>query len=311
MNLKKLLIQKNMKTLFAIDNSGSTYGNRLYYLELEKILNSYWKEGDEIYVWGSNFIKINKSQINFEKMEINSVIGGGTRSEEIAKIAIDAGINYREHLLIVTDGGVWIDSIDESSKILKENNINFKFVTTFIIGQNGNLSVGAPYCRNCPNITYYIEKEDSKIILASLLPEDIKILSKIHNQDFNYEYFKDNYEGINRAIQAKMIGADIDYELIQDLNLLKEKIIKSIPKSELKYFSEKWNELNKMVNGGLKNSFTLNSIYAAKKNYDENQILFNNQNILYSGLPNMPSLYDIVGFLEKSNLNDNQDDIKK
>ena len=76
---------------------------------------------------------------------------------------------------------------------------------------------------------YYILywKRDSKIILASLLPEDIKILSKIHNQDFNYENFKDNYKGINRAIQVKMIGADIDYELIKFLNLLKEKIINS------------------------------------------------------------------------------------
>ena len=51
MNLKKLLIQKNMKTLFAIDNSSSTYENRLYYLGMEKILNSYWNEGDEIYDW--------------------------------------------------------------------------------------------------------------------------------------------------------------------------------------------------------------------------------------------------------------------
>ena len=66
-----------------------------------------------------------------------------------------------------------------------------------------------------------------------------------------------------------------------------------------------------MVNGGLKNKFTLNSIYAAKKNYDKNQILFNNQNILYSGIPNIPSLYDILGYLEKSNLKDNKKGIRK
>ena len=66
-----------------------------------------------------------------------------------------------------------------------------------------------------------------------------------------------------------------------------------------------------MVNGGLKNKFTHNSIYAAKKNYDKNQILFNNQNILYSGIQNIPSLYNILGYLEKSNLNDNKKNIKK
>ncbi len=144
---------------------------------------------------GTNFIKINKSEINFEKMEINSVIGGGTRSEEIAKIAIDAGLNYRENLFIVTDGGVWIDSIDESWKILKENNKILNLLQLLLLVKIEFIS-WATYCRNCPNITYYIEKEDSKIILASLLPEDIKILAKIHNQDFNYENFKDNYKGI-------------------------------------------------------------------------------------------------------------------
>ena len=34
-------------------------------------------------------------------MEINADAGGGTNSEEIAKIAIDAGENYREYLFIV------------------------------------------------------------------------------------------------------------------------------------------------------------------------------------------------------------------
>ena len=209
-------------------------------------------------------------------MKINADAGGATYSEEIAKIAIDAGENYREHLLIVTDGEVGTYSIDESSKILKENNINFKFVTTFIIGKNGNLSVGAPYCRNCPNITYLIEKENSKKILASLLPEDIDILSKIHGQDFNYEYFKNNYESIDRAIQAKMIGADIDNKLINDLNLLKQKIKKSIPLIELNDFNEKWNNLKNMANGNLKKAFTLNSISAAKKRVNKNRILFFN-----------------------------------
>ena len=73
-----------------------------------------------------------------------------------------------------------------------------------------------------------------------------------------------------------MIGADIDYELINDLNLLKQKIEKSIPLIELNDFNEKWNKLKNMANGNLKKAFTLNSISAAKKSVDENTILFQN-----------------------------------
>ena len=78
------------------------------------------------------------------------------------------------------------------------------------------------------NISYW--KRKFKKILTSLLPEDI--------QDFNYAYFKNNYESIDRAIQVKMIGADINYELINDLNLLKQKIEKSIPSIELNEFND-------------------------------------------------------------------------
>ena len=36
------------------------------------------------------------------------------------------------------------ECINESTRILKEENIKFKYVITFIIGNKGNLSVGAP-----------------------------------------------------------------------------------------------------------------------------------------------------------------------
>ena len=36
------------------------------------------------------------------------------------------------------------ESINESTRILKEENIKIKYVITFIIENKGNLSVGAP-----------------------------------------------------------------------------------------------------------------------------------------------------------------------
>ena len=109
-------------------------------------MDKYYKNGDLIYIWNDAYEKyeISKLTASFEELKINSNIGnGGTQSEKIAEIA-KAIKEYREHLVIITDGEVEEDSINESTRILKEENIKFKYVTTFIIGNKGNLSVGDP-----------------------------------------------------------------------------------------------------------------------------------------------------------------------
>ena len=40
---------------------------------------------------------------------------------------------------------------------MKKNDINFDHVTTFVIGNGGNLSVGNPYSRKSSNITHKVE----------------------------------------------------------------------------------------------------------------------------------------------------------
>ena len=100
--------------------------------------------------------------------------------------------------------------------------------------------------------------------MASLLPEDIQILSEIKNIK-DYNQFIDNYEKIERAFQAKMIGSDADYDLIKDLFILKE-IIKPETYEKINYFKKKWEGLYRMASGNLKKAFTIDSISAAKKN---------------------------------------------
>ncbi len=45
------------------------------------------------------------------------------------------------------------ESINESTRILKEEKIKIKYVITFIIVNKGNLSFRTLYCKDCPNIT--------------------------------------------------------------------------------------------------------------------------------------------------------------
>ena len=44
-----------MKILFAIDCSGSTIRKKLYFNELEKIMDKYYKNGDLIYIWNDAY----------------------------------------------------------------------------------------------------------------------------------------------------------------------------------------------------------------------------------------------------------------
>ena len=46
---------------------------------------------------------------------------------------------------------------------MNNNNIQFKFVSVYVIGTEGNLSVGAPFCRGCPNRTIQIINEKKRI----------------------------------------------------------------------------------------------------------------------------------------------------
>ena len=137
-------------------------------------------------------------------------------------------------------------------------------MTTFIIGKGSNLSVGAPYCRDCPNITFAIREINKRENMASLLPEDIQSLSEIHKIN-NYQQFIIKYPYLDRAIQSKMLGAIADKDLITILNDLKQKVEKNIKDDELDDFKKKWNSLNNMANGKIYNTFTIDEIAAAKK----------------------------------------------
>ena len=96
----------------------------------------------------------------------------GTDSVNIAKIAKE-NPNYREHLIIVTDGSVSCQCIDECDKFIAKENIKFKFVSVYLIGRQADKSVGAPFCRNSPNKTVLIIDQNNRSKISSLTNEDI------------------------------------------------------------------------------------------------------------------------------------------
>ena len=136
----------------------------------------------------------------------------------------------------------------------------FNFVTIYVLGNEANLSVGAPFCRNTPNKTLKKELKDNKFEpLITLSIEDIKTLNNIEKIN-NYEEFKNKYNKIFNAVQAKCIGTS-DGELKKKLEEMFENIINNSGKNEDLELKKK--ALIGMTEGSIKDKFTLESIKAA------------------------------------------------
>jgi len=58
-----------------------------------------------------------------------------------------------EHLIIVTDGSVDSNEIDESDRKVHEYRLKYCFVSNYIIGSKGEESVGCSYSRISSGIT--------------------------------------------------------------------------------------------------------------------------------------------------------------
>ena len=94
---------ENMKTLFAVDSSGSVRSNQHYFNKLVSLRNQYYNSsrGDKFYTWGSSYKYLTESSMN--EFINNQHGGGGTYSYYIAEIGKDTKGENFEHLIIVTD----------------------------------------------------------------------------------------------------------------------------------------------------------------------------------------------------------------
>ena len=247
---------KTMKTIFCVDASGSVGGSTTFHNVTRKIFNNFYKNGDLIYLWGSSYKKLNYS--DFRKWNDNKDSGlGGTASELIADIIIQERNYGLDHLIIITDGSVNSNSIDNSDKKMKNNNIHFKFVSTYIIGSGGDRSVGAPYCRGDPSVTYLYRSESSFEKLASLSHAEIQLLNSF-TQIRSYSEFNSKAEDLRKVLEAQMYGRNSDSNLISKLNTLKSNILnQSLSQQQKDDFMNKYNILYQICNGALRGGGSL------------------------------------------------------
>ena len=255
----------NMKTLFCIDNSGSTSAS-FYYDELKEIIFNYYDKnrGDIFYLWNEN-----KKKITYKELEkqIESKNGyGDTYPYLIADIIEEEKNNECRHLMIITDGCVSPEKIEEADKKIKNIKYNFDYVTVYILGEDADLSIGAPFCRNTPNKTFSKKGPDDDLKEEiTLSKEDIETLENLEEYS-NYEKFINNYDKISKAVQAKCIGTS-DENLKKKLTKMFDQIIKS-NRIVVDFIESKKKMLIGMTEGSIKNIFTLDKINAATLNID-------------------------------------------
>ena len=240
---------EKMKTLFAVDCSGSISGKNNYFSKLRELRLKYYNSsrGDKFYTWGSGYYYKNEAEM--DSFIANKYGPDGTESYYIAEIGRVTKNENFEHLIIVTDGQVDESSIDESDRRVKQYDLHFKYVSSYIIGSGGNETVGAPFCRDCPGITYLIDNYGNEKIQASLNREDQKALENIDSIN-NWVDFKAKYINLFNAIRAKCLGRNADEALKQKLINLKARITDA--GNEQNEFEQKFKKLFDMANGRIR-----------------------------------------------------------
>lgn len=96
-------------------------------------------------IWDDDYKMINHEAM--EKIIKDKEGRGGTEPVQIVKGLHE--IKFKGHLIILTDGEV--KNIDKADALMIKYNMNFEKVTVHIVNTSPNISVCAPFTRNCPH----------------------------------------------------------------------------------------------------------------------------------------------------------------
>ena len=296
-----------VKRCFAIDYSGSTQGEKFYHENIKDILSKKYENNDEIIVWDHNskYITFN----DYMKINNNLEGFGGTNPKCIFSSIFEKHkkVIYDEFVLI-TDGQIYEKEVEECSELIENNKTNFipNYVEVYLIGNKNstNLSVVCPFTRYSSSKTILKspdENEDN--IINEVSADDLNILKKIKDISTLVDFNK-NYESIEKAFIARLLGTKGDIELRKEVLLMQRRINKNLAKevkTEKKTtllddlllkdqnfelatnelcnnfniiattdFSQKINLLIRMSDGALKQMFNINELQTFRKNIASN-----------------------------------------
>lgn len=286
-----------MPRFFAIDTSSSTTNVSDYWRIVSLLVKDYYQEGDKIIEWNSTARYITKDKLNEFIMKKRGY-GGGTYPIQII-YALEETTRNPFELILVTDGEIYTNDIDSCDKELLKSGIKFASSKIIVISRHPDISVAAPFIRNCPSeIITPISEDIEQAVLNYLQPvsnEDIQTLNNL-KQIASIADFEANYESILRALTARLIGTVGDQDLRNEICKMQGRIIrskateKSFDSSEIvealeagnldealrfgerffetqsvdSTFDSKIQNLLRICDGGLRQAFSASSIQAAR-----------------------------------------------
>lgn len=241
--------------LFAIDSSGSVKDNDFYYEELGKIIKNYYKKEDIILIWSSSFEIITIKEL-LRRIE-NKKGNGGTYPSNIINACLQNYNIVKDHLILITDGRVTPKSIKNSDDLIKKSKLQFKYVTTYIIGSKGDLSVGAPFARGCGSKTIHITHKSRREIVGANVT-DFNSLQEIDSIN-NIDQFNEKFNSLFNATKQKMIGTNGDPQLKMKFERMNKRINSGNANPD---YNRKIGALIRMASGAILNVFDNDKITA-------------------------------------------------
>ena len=240
------------KTLFAVDCSRSISGMKIYFKKLRELIQQYYcsSRGDKFYTWSNGYFYKTEEEMN---KFINEEVGQSSErhSYYIAEIGRETKNENFEHLIIVTNGSVGFEDIDASDNLISKYGLKYRFVSFYIIGNEGDESVGCPYIRSTKGMTYLVDNFGNEKRLSSISREDIKALERIDDIN-NWETFELKYKNLLNAMRAKYLEGNKNLYLMNKIVNLKSRI--SDAGSKQNEFNNKCNVLYQLANGKINKS---------------------------------------------------------
>ena len=250
--LINISLPEKMKTLFAVDCSSSISGMKIYFKKLRELIQKYYcsSRGDKFYIWGNGYYyKTEKEMNRFIKEEVGH--SGERHSYYIAEIGRETKNENFEHLIIVTNGRVGFEDVNESDQKVSQYRLEYRFVSSYIIGNEGDESVGCSYMRNCRNSTYLIDNYGNERSLTSISLEDRMALDRIDYIN-NWKTFESKYKNLYNAMISEYLGRKENLDLMNKINNLKSRI--SDAGSKQNEFNNKCRILYQLASGKINKS---------------------------------------------------------
>lgn len=196
-----------MWTLVAIDNSGSTLSQDIYWTRVSEILLGYDLRENVRYIlwnsqpWGSGCNFVDRAVVN---ANISQRRGTGGTCPNIVAHALQA--RHFDRLILITDGEVSDYDVQNCDAALSRMTTPLKS-ECYIIAGSPNLSVTCPFSRLGETVVRtYTGSGDMQTVLT-VTAEDRKVIDKIDTIN-TYQELTENYLTLENALTVQNMGRD-------------------------------------------------------------------------------------------------------